>query len=131
MKTRLIDDTIQNDSEYDALIRQKADQKKCIFDYLKHFATVSTALVILIPNLINKSADVTRGALVGKVSIILFSITIIASLVAYTVSISSYPLHEQTETRFLKTFGFSLFIAWTSFAAGVIFLSIFSILSIQ
>ena len=99
---------------------------KCNFDYFKHLTNLSTGSILMIAIFFEKvfSKPILKQAIV--ISIAGFLITIISSVVAYTVSVTTFtnPWNKSTNIE-IRVIATSITIALIGFLAGIISLAIF------
>lgn len=105
----------------------KLEHTKLYLEYLRHLTTLSTGSIILIATFLEKlfSNPLWKAAVV--VSLVGFMISVLSSVVVYTVTIWFY-LEDSVSSDWPDTIhGSGVFFAWIGFLIGILSLGIFAL----
>lgn len=99
---------------------------KAFYDYLKHISTMSTGSILLLAAFLEKIFAQPRWKPLIAVSVAGFLVTVVASVVTYSVMVFSFPRPGiQTKKWEGNLVIFAILLTWLGFFSGVISLAIF------
>jgi len=101
-----------------------------VFDYLKHFTTLSSGSVLLLATLLDKVIKSPRCSYLIYFSIIGFLISIIGAMATYTFGISKLANPNDKSQGWQETLGgLGILMTWVGFLIGIISIGIFTIMN--
>jgi uncharacterized protein with PQ loop repeat len=102
------------------------ERYKSLFEYIKHLTTLSTGSVVVLATFLEKIFSIPQWKQLAAISIFCFTASVIASIVTYTFYFLNFPTGKPVLT-WTGTMGtYSLIITWTSFIAGIILWTVFT-----
>jgi hypothetical protein len=107
----------------------KLELFKAMADYLKHVTTLSTGSIVLITTFLEKLFAKPEWKIIVVVSIVGFMVSVLSSMIAYTILILyENPLNsEETPTWAAQLGTFGMFSTWIGFLIGILTLAIFAL----
>lgn len=121
---------------YTDKIEGKIDYLKTMLEHLKHLATLSTALIVLIPTLIEKVFPDTGTKWLVILSLCVFAFTVLSSVFSYVYTMDAMQYQNDRKEHFLHstpngaTLGYTIISTWVSFCVGVVLFVIYGAVSI-
>ena len=99
---------------------------KAFYDYLKHLSTISTGSIVLLAAFLEKIFAQPRWKPLIAVSVAGFLVTVVASVVTYSVMVLSFPRPGIETKKWEKDLViFAILFTWLGFFSGVISLAVF------
>jgi hypothetical protein len=113
---------------------RRVEYFKAMYDYLKHLTTLSTGSILLVATFLEKLFLQPRWKPLVGVALGGFMVSVIASVVQYTVMLYwGFPVFRSRDTNsdWMGCFSLaSLFFSWAGFLVGIVALAIFSMKNI-
>lgn len=116
------------DCERMSSVKYDAESAKMYFEYLRHITTLSTGSIILIATFLEKLFKYPRWKPLVIVSLGGFMVSVLSSVVQYTVMLMTLRKNQVESTKWEILLGLvSLGFTWIGFLIGIISLAIFAI----
>jgi len=115
---------VENAAEKQKQGMQLLEKYKFIFDYLKHLTTLSTSLIVLLGAFPEKFIAGPNGKFLFSVSLGGFLLTVLSSIVAYTLYLGHFRQTESFPDWEKQSGMFFVLLAFIGFAVGMVALSI-------
>jgi hypothetical protein len=101
---------------------------KAFYDYLKHLSTISTGSIVLLAAFLEKIFAQPRWKPLIGISVAGFLITVIASVIAYSLMVLNFPRPGIRNQKWEGDIVFwAVLLTWLGFISGVTSLAIFII----
>ena len=107
------------------------ERYKSVFEYFRHLVTLSTGSLVILATFLDKIVKTREWKILVILSLIGFLVTIIGSIVSYSLLIFDFPGGKRKANEWEdKLGGMGLLFAWFGFIFGIISLSVFTIKNI-
>jgi amino acid transporter len=106
-----------------------AERYKALTDYYKHLTTLSTGSIVLVTTFLDKLFHKPLWKALVVISIMGFMISVLASVVAYTIIVAYHAPGDQIERpEWAKHLGLiGIILTWTGFLVGILSLASFAL----
>ncbi|QDT94149.1 hypothetical protein [Gimesia algae] len=116
----------------DEILQSIRGYHQATYEYFRHLSSLSTLAIIIIAAFMEKVFVNPVGKTNIAIAIFCFLLTIISSVIAYTIHLSLYPIIERKKFELGDKLGYGmgLFFSWAGFLFGMIFVTVFLIQNI-
>ena len=123
--------TAEDKTDPDLLDGIRAHQK-CMHEYFRHLSSISTVAIFLIAAFVDKVFPESKSTHLVGFTICCFLVTVISSVVGYTVFLISYPIDKVKNQGPIvgRIYASSLILSWFSFIVGMATMTYFLLLNI-